>query len=176
MPVVLGNNVIQGVDSIANTGTTYGITIDSTGRVKLPFRPRFYAYGIRDTPSSSTFVRFGTVPINVGGVYNTDTGRFTAPIAGVYCFWFSNIGSNSPSTVWRQNIRINGGGDIFQFRNPTTAAGSAYATNSAGFYSVSLNANDFITTFITSDTGSVYYPGGPSAGNDYWYFSGWLVE
>lgn len=174
MPVILGDTTIQNAASISQTGTTYGIVQDSSGRVNLPFRPRFYAYGTANTPSSGSTIVFPTTQVNVGGAYNTSTGVFTAPIAGVYIFFTSNIG-NTSSTVWRTNFRYNGT-DIFQFRNPTTASGSAYATNSVGLYSVEMAVNDTMSIYVTSDDGTAYYPGGASTTNDYWYFSGYLIQ
>lgn len=174
MPVVLGDTAIQGAASIAASGSTYGIVQDASGRVTLPFRPRFYAYGTANTPSSGSFIVFPSIQVNVGNAYNTSTGIFTAPIAGIYAFFSSNIGNNS-STVWRTNFRYNGV-DIFQFRNPTTASGSAYATNSVGLYSVSMAVNDTMRIYVTSDSGAAYYPGGASGGNDYWYFAGYLIQ
>lgn len=174
MPVVLGDTTIQNAASISQSGTTYGIVQDSSGRVKLPFRPRFYAYGTANTPSSGSFIVFPTIQVNVGGAYNTSTGIFTAPIAGIYAFFSSNIGANS-SSVWRTNFRYNGT-DIFQLRNPNTASGSAYATNSVGLYSVEMAVNDTMRIYVTSDSGANFYPGGASSTNDYWYFAGYLIQ
>jgi hypothetical protein len=174
MPIVLGDTTIQGAASIAASGTTYGIVQDSSGRVRLPFRPRFYAYGTANNPSSGSFVVFPTTQVNVGSSYNTSNGIFTAPIAGIYAFFSANIG-NTTSTVWRTNFRYNGT-DIFQHRSPTTAAGGAYATNTVGLYSVSMAVNDTMRIYVTSDTGTDFYPNGAGTTNDYWYFAGYLIQ
>lgn len=174
MPIVLGDTTIQGATSIAESGSTYGLVQNANGIVTLPFRPRFYAYGTANTPSSGSVIVFPTTQVNVGGAYNTSTGVFTAPIAGVYVFFSSNIGNNG-STVFRTNFRYNGS-DVFQFRNPTTASGSAYATNSVGLYSVNMAVNDTMRIYVTSDDGSTYYPGSASTTNDYWYFAGYLIQ
>ena len=174
MPVVLGDTTIQNAASIAASGSTYGIVQDSSGRVSLPFRPRFYAYGTANTPTSGSVIVFPTTQVNVGNAYNTSTGVFTAPIAGIYAFFSANIGNNN-STVFRTNFRYNGS-DVFQHRNPTTASGSAYATNTVGLYSVSMAVNDTMRIYVTSDDGSTYYPGGAGTTNDYWYFAGYLIQ
>jgi hypothetical protein len=58
-----------------------------TGTVTLPAIPSFVARKTASTftPATGTIV-YDNAQLNVGNHYNTSTGRFTAPIAGVYVF------------------------------------------------------------------------------------------
>lgn len=76
------------------------MTISNEGYVTKSFQPAFSAY--RD--SSTTEGLNGTIVFNgtrsnIGSHYNTSTGKFTAPVAGLYQFNFVGFGSNSTGGV-----------------------------------------------------------------------------
>ena len=89
------------VQNIKHTNGTLAETVDSNGYVLTPNRPSFYAYPSADfecgTGSGTTRI-FGETLHNQGGHYSTSTGRFTAPVAGLY-FFHSNIATASETNV-----------------------------------------------------------------------------
>lgn len=72
------------VDTIKDTGGTTAMTIDSSGRVLRPQMPAFSAYRDAGDVGTSTLYIFNNVHFNNGGHYSTSTGRFTAPVTGIY--------------------------------------------------------------------------------------------
>ena len=80
------------VDTIAHSGGTTGMTIDSSGRVLTPARPSFYAYNSSNFGTgtgSGTKVVLNSTRHNTGNHYSTSTGKFTCPVAGLYFFHVS---------------------------------------------------------------------------------------
>ena len=81
------------VDTIQNpsTGTT-AITVDTTGRILTPARPSFRVHLAASgawtdiTHGGNYAVVFDTEKYDIGGNFDTSTGRFTVPITGTYYF------------------------------------------------------------------------------------------
>ena len=114
------------LDSIESTIGTSGIELSTTGAVRLPNRPTFYAYG---TSTLTTTVVGGIVflltRVNSGNCYNVTNGRFTAPIAGNYLFFgqaLHNPSTSSPIEVsfFKNGTNINSRGMAYSVNSSTT--------------------------------------------------------
>ena len=72
---------------ILRTNNTDRLTIDSAGRVSMPYQPAFSAW---INTLSSSVASGGVIPFNAtifnNGYFNTSTYAFTAPITGYYVF------------------------------------------------------------------------------------------
>ena len=180
MPVILKNNDIDGSSnlSISASGSTYGITQDSSGRVRFPLNPLFLAYGVRDsTFNHNSDWRFSLEYLDVASNYSPADGRFTAPIAGTYVFFWDNIGFQR-NTVYRYFFKINGSivRDV-HLRQDTSDTGNGnteYAHGGMRMYMTDLAANDYVNIFFSSDDSGTSYPGG-NEDNAYPTFMGFLL-
>ena len=83
---------------------TERMRIDSAGRVTMPYQPSFTGTFV-STLNGSTIV-FNSVGHNDGNMYNTSTGRFTAPVAGRYLY--NAILLKAQNTTTGLQVIING--------------------------------------------------------------------
>lgn len=154
------------------TNATERMRIDSSGRVTLPYQPKFYAFaneGGNDSVPVNTVPTSWIVLNNTGNHFNS--GVFTAPIAGTYRFFYSILsGSQGYGLV---QFRKNGSGALVagvyqnwgQLYNYTTNNDKAITRELI----IDLAQNDTIDLITSPAHNKLYWSGG------YSYFGGQLL-
>jgi hypothetical protein len=160
----INSNVLK-TTQIQHTGGSIGINVDSAGRIFYPNRPHFWVYSNASSSGSAVgafTTQFNTTVVNVGGHYNTSTGRFTAPVAGTY--WFGG-------KILQRGVGV---AEITLYKNGVNVIGRSLAyTNGGGTgghhgdmnlsYYLSMAANDYCQFGVSTVAG---------AGSDYYYGEG----
>jgi len=181
MASILKVNTIQDA-----TNSTTAISVDTAGRVTTPARPFFEVRksgnqtGITATnTSNATIITFNVVGSNVGSHFDTSTGRFTAPVTGVYQFNFSillqDIG-NSDDGI-HVSFFIDGNHQIY-FSRAVGEAAQGYQ-GYGGYLPVQGSASFLLSANSLLDIRTFYAGGGDGfgvyGGTDWSHFSGYLI-
>jgi hypothetical protein len=154
---------ILNVNSIQHSNGTAALNIDSSGRITYPNQPSFRVSRSNTTALSAGVVLFDNIFHNIGGHYNTSTGRFTAPVSGVYFVSATGGEDGNSGAGWGFDIRRNG---TTVARVELVGASFSYTWKS-GCAVVQMTANDYFDVNVFSNT--VQFE--PSLGN----FCGYLI-
>jgi len=133
------------VDAIKHSGGTSAMTIDSTGRILTPARPSFEAYRTSGNVSAGNIVVWNNTRHNIGGHYSTSTGKFTAPLAGVYLFTGQAFTNNANDIAL--DLQVNAV-SRFRFQADDNAA---YRSGTFA-YTTLLSASDEVYMYTTTET------------------------
>lgn len=133
------------------------LVVDSGGRVLMPNRPAFSAWMNNANYSVTTpvAVLWNNVTSNIGSCYSTSTGRFTAPIAGMYFFSWQLLARNVISGA-RTSLYKNSA--LFGTSNAQTySEGSNIQTMASASCIVPLSAGDYVEIRVwTGGSGDFY--------------------
>lgn len=116
---------------------------------------------------------FNVILINNENMYNTSTGRATAPIPGIYMFSLVGIKGTNTSGVGRGQFRVNGAdnnGSGAYYPQARGESGLQYTQMVSVFY-VNLSAGDYVSIDNNDDAGMWANSDGQNAP----YFSGCLI-
>ena len=141
-------------DIYSKTGATEAIKIDSDGHVLTPKRIHVRAIGDETAAYANQNAGDG-LPMtvidedgdgNASSYYNTSTGLFTAPVAGVYCAAFTVL----IATATNGDFQLYKNGSLYQ---------RFYHSSQRGWHgstTVLLEANDTLKFIQVNDTMDVY--------------------
>ena len=142
--------------------------IDVTGYITSD-QPAFDA--AQPGQNSGDLSSWGFTAVNTGNHWNASTGRFTAPVTGVYLFYFGAIKNNATNTVTRVYLKINGSRlypSSSYGRHLRLDTGQAYGDNGTINFMVSMTASDYVQ--LECGAGSVY-----NGTDEYTTFGGYLI-
>jgi hypothetical protein len=139
----LQTNAIRHLSSASDN-----ITLDNGGRVRFPNMP--YALVSRNAGNiaGNSVVVFNIVDSDAYGVYNSSTGRFTAPVTGRYLITHGLFTDNA-HPLWLF-FRVNG-----VLTKSTYTSVSSY-NSVAGSIVMNLNAGDYLDLYVNGSTYGAY--------------------
>lgn len=152
---------------IEKVGGSPYFRVDQHGRVTMPYQPAFRAVkGNNDVYASSVEVKYSSTPLNQGNHFNQSTGRFTAPVSGVYFFAFQGL-THDVTNYFYFEISINNQSGSTGIVGHLPVTDGVYMVCGASG-TIRMNAGDFVSVKQSFNGGSPYFEGRTA-------FSGYLI-
>ena len=133
------------------TGVPERMRIDSAGRVTMPYQPFFEATVSSGWATNSGVLVLPIVTRNIGNHYNSSTGVFTVPVAGVYQFVAKIYSFNSSISTSINKILVNGSFNGIDYGYFSNAVGDTHDKTIVLVCTKYLAAGDNITLSVDAE-------------------------
>jgi hypothetical protein len=150
-----------------NTADTERVRITHEGYVQKLAHPAFEV-ALNTGDNTSGDLMPSHVQINRGGHYSTSTGLFTAPVNGVYCFYYGSIKSGDGPGVVRIYMEVNNVTAYDAKHLRLTEQNGDYAENGSIVWTMYLAEDDQVRVHVGQ--GSVY-----GSSKEYFHFGGYFI-
>ena len=138
------------VNTIAHSGGTNAMTIDSTGRLSQPAKPSFFAHGAtaswQSVGAGGVVTELDATDHNIGGHYDTSNGRFTVPSgqAGKYYVYSQLMRNNFFNSRYLVKVRVNDTQMLSAEDRNTDTGGTTFQTVQVGGI-LDLSVGDYVS-------------------------------
>ena len=108
--------------------------------------------------------------------YNNSNGRFTAPVDGMYSFYYHSMFTNPSTNDYHVQIKINGSALTYSNEHSGGGSGNGHQWNGASVeLTVNLNAGDYATCASVGNSSSTCYLYGSGTSSRYSSWGGYLL-
>lgn len=156
---------IFGADSLGNI--IYPVGSSSAAKMQNPYAFSVYRNAAL-TPGVDVNVVFDTIDFDIGINYSVSTGKFTAPINGIYHFDAMVAVSGSPTSFFMAALIKNS--TVWKYGNTANSASQANPQGNVGD-TLELNAGDTVSIQVHAGSSLALAPT-----RNQTYFSGYLVS